>query len=132
MSDAVTQELLGLNQKLLNAIVAGDWATYATLCDASLTCFEREAHGQLVVGLDFHKYYFPPVGTPLAPCNRQVTMCSPHVRVMGDSAVLSYVRLNQYPDAQGNLSTSAVEETRVWQKLNGAWKHVHFHRSPIA
>jgi hypothetical protein len=22
-----------------------------------------------------------------------------------------------------------VEETRVWQRQNGRWKHVHFHRS---
>ena len=23
----------------------------------------------------------------------------------------------------------ATEETRIWQKQSGAWKHVHFHRS---
>jgi calcium/calmodulin-dependent protein kinase (CaM kinase) II len=56
-------------------------------------------------------------------------MASPHVRVMGDVAVLSYVRLNQRVSADGTPTTKAVEETRVWQKQNGMWKHVHFHRS---
>ena len=25
-----------------------------------------------------------------------------------------------------------VEETRIWQKIGGQWKHVHFHRSASA
>ena len=49
---------------------------------------------------------------------------------MGDSAaVLSYVRLTQSLDASGNPQTGRMEETRVWQKIGGQWKHVHFHRS---
>ena len=27
------------------------------------------------------------------------------------------------------LRMSQSEETRVWEKINGDWKHVHFHRS---
>jgi calcium/calmodulin-dependent protein kinase (CaM kinase) II len=56
-------------------------------------------------------------------------MCSPKVKVMGDIAVIAYVRLNQRLDADGSPVTTAVEETRVWQKRDGRWKHVHFHRS---
>jgi hypothetical protein len=48
--------------------------------------------------------------------------------VMGDVAVISYVRLNQRVNG-GVPSVRAVMETRVWEKQNGAWKHVHFHRS---
>jgi calcium/calmodulin-dependent protein kinase (CaM kinase) II len=55
-------------------------------------------------------------------------MASPHVRIMGDVAVVSYVRLNQR-SAEGVPSMKAVAETRVWQKQKGVWKHVHFHRS---
>lgn len=129
MSD-LTAELLGLNQKLLNAIVAGDWATYTQLCDPQITCFEPEARGQLVVGLPFHQYYFP--STPVANCKKNVTMCSTSVRVIGDAAVLAYVRLTQYIDANGASQTAAAEETRIWERKGGAWKHIHFHRSPIA
>jgi calcium/calmodulin-dependent protein kinase (CaM kinase) II len=56
-------------------------------------------------------------------------MSQPHVRVMGDSAVICYVRLTQSLDSSGASQTGRVEETRVWQKNGGAWKHVHFHRS---
>lgn len=129
MSD-LTAELLGLNQKLLNAIVSGDWATYTQLCDPEITCFEPEARGQLVTGLPFHQYYFP--SAPVANCTKNVTMCSTNVRVIGDAAVLAYVRLTQYIDANGASQTAAAEETRIWQRKGGAWKHIHFHRSPIA
>ena len=46
MTDATTNELLALNQRLLKSIAAGDWATYQELCDPTLTCFEPEARGQ--------------------------------------------------------------------------------------
>ena len=50
-------------------------------------------------------------------------------RVMGDVAVVSYVRLNQRVGADGAPFTRAYEETRIWQRQEGRWKHVHFHRS---
>ena len=128
MSDP-TPELLKLNQRLLEAILAGDWATYAELCDSSLTAFEPEAAGQLVAGLQFHKFYFD-LGPAKGP--RQVTMASPHVRVLGDVAIVSYVRLIQKLDAAGAMTTAAFEETRIWQRADGKWRHVHFHRSPCA
>jgi calcium/calmodulin-dependent protein kinase (CaM kinase) II len=123
------QQLLDLNQKLLVAIVSGDWKTYADLCDPSITCFEAESHGQLVVGMPFHKFYFdlPASGGPKVA--KRVTMSQPHVRIMGDAAVVSYVRLTQGVDAGGAPTTARAEETRVWQKIGGSWKHVHFHRS---
>lgn len=126
MTESVTQELLRLNQKLLDSIANADWASYAESCDPTLTCFEPEALGQLVTGMEFHRFYFQ-LGPAKTPHN--TTMASPHVRVMGDVAIVSYVRLNQRVDADGASSVRAVEETRVWQKQNGKWKHVHFHRS---
>ena len=121
-----TVEILSLNKKLLDSIACADWTTYETLCDPSLTCFEPEAVGQLVAGMEFHRYYFQ-LGPAREPWNTE--MASPHIRLMGDVAVISYVRLNQRTGADGSPATRAVEETRVWQKVNGAWKHVHFHRS---
>jgi calcium/calmodulin-dependent protein kinase (CaM kinase) II len=46
-----------------------------------------------------------------------------------DAAVISYVRLVQKLDAHGVPVTVTTEETRVWQRKDGRWKHVHFHRS---
>jgi calcium/calmodulin-dependent protein kinase (CaM kinase) II len=126
----LTQELISINQKLLDSIVSADWKTYESLCDSSITCFEAEARGQLAAGMAFHKYYFDlPAGDKPA-AKKLVTMASPHVRMLGsDAAVLSYVRLTQSLDAAGAPQTSKFEETRVWQRIGGAWKHVHFHRS---
>ena len=59
-------------------------------------------------------------------------MCAPRVRVMGDVAVVAYVRLVQRVGTDGQPVTAAVEETRVWQRQAGRWKHVHFHRSAPA
>lgn len=121
-------ELLALNAKLLTAIDAGDWAGYAALCDTSITCFEPEACGQLIVGMPFHKFYFD---LPRGSVPKQSTMASPHVRVFGDAAVLSYVRVVQKLDGNGNPVSVAALETRVWMKTTSGWKHVHFHRSPV-
>ncbi len=120
--------LLALNQKLLDSIAEGDWATYTTLCDPSITCVEPEALAHVVAGLEFHKFYFDLPGGTSKPRN---TMCDVSVRVMGDAAVLAYFRLTQYLDAAGNPGSRGTEETRVWQKIGGVWKHVHFHRSPV-
>jgi ketosteroid isomerase-like protein len=121
------QAVLDVSAKLLKAIDAGDWKGYAALCDESLTCFEPEARGNLVAGMPFHKFYFdlPGGGGP-----RQSSMSSPNVRVMGDVAVVCYIRLVQKLDSSKEPITAAVEETRVWQKQGKSWKHVHFHRSP--
>jgi calcium/calmodulin-dependent protein kinase (CaM kinase) II len=124
--DPVSEELLRTNQRLLDAIAQGDWAAYQQLCDPSLTAFEPEGRGQLVEGLEFHRFYFQ-LGGKGAP--GQTTVCAPKVRVMRDVAVISYVRLNQRVGGDGNPVTCSFEETRVWQRQNGQWRHVHFHRS---
>jgi ketosteroid isomerase-like protein len=123
-----TDELLRLTNKLLESITQGDLATYQELCDPSLTAFEPEAMGQMVEGLPFHEFYFKLDGKKRGP--RQTTTCSPKVRVMGDAAVVCYVRLTQGIGSDGELFTTAVEETRVWQRQAGQWKLVHLHRSP--
>jgi calcium/calmodulin-dependent protein kinase (CaM kinase) II len=125
MSDT-ERDLLQLTQRLLDSITGGDWATYQELCEASLTAFEPEAPGQLVVGLDFHRFYFDLGGIR---GRHQTTMCSPHVRVLGDVAIVCYGRLVQRQGADGQPATVASTETRIWHKRDGKWRHVHFHRS---
>jgi ketosteroid isomerase-like protein len=120
-------EVLEANRKLLATIDKGDWSAYAALCDESITCFEPEANGHLASGLPFHKYYFD---LPGSPTPRLSSIASPHVRMLGETgAVVSYVRLVQKL-VDGSPVTVASDETRVWQKTAGGWKHVHFHRSP--
>lgn len=127
MPDAAA-DLLQLNQRLLDCIAAGDWLTYQELCDPSLTAFEPEGCGQFIEGLAFHHFYFD--SNEQHP-RHQTTMIRPHVRLMGDVAVVSYVRLNQRAAPDGRTYSAAFEETRVWQRQEGSWRHVHFHRSAV-
>jgi ketosteroid isomerase-like protein len=129
MPDTSEDELLDLTHQLLESIAGGDWETYQDLCDPTLTAFEPEGRGHLVQGLEFHRFYFD-LGAGDGP--RTTTMSSPKVRVMGDVAVVTYVRLIQSLGESGAPVTSHFEETRVWQMQQGKWQHVHFHRSPCA
>ena len=111
-----------LNIRLLDAIDNGDLETYRELCDPSLTAFEPEALGNLVEGLGFHETYF---GSP-ATGKRKSNVRSPHLRVLGDTAVIAYVRLVQSTTNDGQHSTTAFEETRIWHKVEGSWENVHY------
>ena len=124
--EVVIQELLELTGQLLDSIASGGWDTYVALCDPTLSAFEPEARGHLVEGMDFHRFYFE-LGSSESPC--QTTMSSPHVRLLGDTAIVSYVRLVQHLDEDGRCVTDQSEETRVWQREGDRWLHVHFHRS---
>lgn len=120
------QELLELSQELLDSIDQQDWSTYTRLCDPNLTAFEPEGAGHAIQGMAFHKFYFDlePGGLP-----KQSTISSPQIRVIGDCAVITYVRVCQRLTADGGVPTSAFEETRIWEQRDGVWKHIHFHRS---
>ena len=120
-------ELIQLTEQLLHSIASSDWETYTHLCDPSLTAFEPEACGHLVEGMDFHKFYFEleSTGKPA-----QTTIVEPHVRMLGeDVGIVCYNRLIQTLDENGQPISICTEETRVWQRQEDGWKHVHFHRS---
>ncbi|MFM8415499.1 MAG: DUF4440 domain-containing protein [Planctomycetota bacterium] len=131
-SSAVEAELLDLSRQLLAAVAAGDWQAYRRLVADDLTCFEPEARGQLVAGLPFHEFYFRlPAEPAKGPRPVNNTIASPVVRLLSDTvALVAYVRLTQTLDDAGRPVTKPCEETRLWQKIGGSWKHVHFHRSP--
>ena len=131
MAVATADHLLALTRKLLESIVSGDWKTYTSLVAYDITCFEPEARGHLVEGLPFHEFYFKLGGSGAKPAvTPTITLASPNVRLLGeDAAVVSFMRMTQKLDEAGRPITALCEETRVWQRIDGAWKHVHFHRS---
>ena len=125
------KELICLNQTLLESVVNGDWLTYSNHCSVDLTCFEAETNGVLAEGLAFHRFYFdlPAAAASEPPTPIQVSMARPHIRwISPDAAVLSYTRLTQKM-IDGAAVTASCCETRVWQRIDGTWKHVHVHRS---
>ena len=122
-------EIIELTRQLVESIVHFDWQIYTKLCAEDLTAYEPEANGHLVKGLAFHKHYFDmQTGSPYA--NATTTLSSPSVRILGeDAAVIAYVRLTQRVGSDNKSVTSSTQETRVWQRIGGHWKHVHFHRT---
>ncbi len=128
--DTTRAELMDLSQRLLDAISEADWETYSRLCDPSITAIEPESHGNLVEGMDFHAYYFD-LGPGSNP--RNTTISSPHLRMLGDTAVVSYVRMSQQIDEGGKPATLCFSETRVWHRdAEGNWRNIHVHRSRCA
>ncbi|XP_068924372.1 calcium/calmodulin-dependent protein kinase type II subunit gamma isoform X3 [Petaurus breviceps papuanus] len=150
------QEIIKITEQLIEAINNGDFDAYTKICDPGLTSFEPEALGNLVEGMDFHKFYFEnpqpcsdaithpsPYQFPsLSPVFQlfkvlsknskpiHTTILNPHVHVIGeDAACIAYIRLTQYIDGQGRPRTSQSEETRVWHRRDGKWLNVHYHCS---
>lgn len=121
-------ELIKLTEQLLASIAEADWDAYEQLCDPTITAFEPESCGHLVDGMEFHRFYFD-LGRSDKP--RQTSLLNPHVRKLGDdAAVVCYTRLVQTLNDDGSPISITYEETRVWERQEGSWKHVHFHRSP--
>ncbi|XP_044736608.1 calcium/calmodulin-dependent protein kinase type II alpha chain isoform X11 [Chrysoperla carnea] len=147
--EARRQEIIKMTEQLIEAINTGDYEAYTKICDPHLTAFEPEAMGNLVEGMDFHKFYFDNgnlinkkiivipyynylqllvLGKNCKAVN--TTILNPHVHLIGeDGACIAYVRLTQYMDKHGQAHTHQSEESRVWHKRDNKWQNVHFHRS---
>ncbi|GAB1604667.1 hypothetical protein Ahia01_000748200, partial [Argonauta hians] len=127
------QEIIKLTEQLIAAITSSDFEGYTRFVDPHVTCFEPEALGNLIVGMDFHKFYFDHVlskNSKTLNTTLNTTILNPHVHLLGeDAACIAYVRLTQYIDRDGVPITVQSEETRVWQRKDGKWQNVHFHRS---
>ncbi|XP_045104293.1 calcium/calmodulin-dependent protein kinase type II delta chain-like isoform X28 [Portunus trituberculatus] len=123
------QEIIKATEQLIDCINSGDFEGYTKICDTHLTSFEPEALGNLVEGLEFHKFYFDNVlGKNCKTVNTMIL--SPHVHLLGeDAACIAYIRLTQYMDKHGQAHTQQSEETRVWQRRDHKWQCMHFHRS---
>ncbi|XP_052428074.1 calcium/calmodulin-dependent protein kinase type II subunit gamma isoform X17 [Carassius gibelio] len=123
------QEIIKITEQLIEAINNGDFEAYTRICDPGLTSFEPEALGNLVEGMDFHKFYFENL---LSKNSKPVhtTILNPHVHLIGeDAACIAYIRLTQYMDSQGRPRSSQSEETRVWHRREAKWLNIHFHCS---
>ncbi|XP_042148210.1 calcium/calmodulin-dependent protein kinase type II alpha chain isoform X33 [Ixodes scapularis] len=127
--DPRKQEIVKLTEQLIESINGGDYETYTKLCDPHLTAFEPEALGNLVEGMEFHKFYFDN-GAGKSYKSQNTTIINPTVHLLGDDAAcIAYIRLMQYIDRAGIARTRQTEETRVWHRKDTKWQNVHFHRS---
>lgn len=126
------QEIIKLTEQMIAAITSGNYEEYTKYADPALTCFEPETMGNMIVGMDFHKFYFDHV---FSKNNKPVntSILNPLVHLLGDDAAcIAYVKLTQYMDRDGIPQTRKAEETRVWQRKDGKWQNIHLHRSEPA
>ncbi|KAF3849206.1 hypothetical protein F7725_015703 [Dissostichus mawsoni] len=108
------QEIIKITEQLIEAVNNGDFE--AKICDPGLTSFEPEGLGNLVEGMDFHRFYFDNL---LSKNSKPIhtTILNPHVHMIGDEAAcIAYIRLTQFVDVQGHPRSSQSEETRVWHR----------------
>ncbi|KFD71733.1 hypothetical protein M514_04296 [Trichuris suis] len=125
------KEIVKLTEALLEAVGRGDYDAYSKMCDPNMTCFEPEGLGNIIEGMDFHKFYFDHRETFLpAKMVSKTTLLSPHVHIISDDAAcIAYIRLTQYLDKNKVAQSQQSEETRVWCRREGRWVCIHFHRS---
>ena len=142
------KDVIDVNQRLLDAISAGDYETYANLTATDITAIEPESLGHPIHGQAFHKYYFDLYSHPKMKDKQKepiipnvITMSNPHVRWLGGgccsdgcgegtAAVITYVRLDQtIDDVEKGPITKTTSETRVWENRDGKLVNVHFHKS---
>uniref|UniRef100_A0A3Q2XJ71 calcium/calmodulin-dependent protein kinase n=1 Tax=Hippocampus comes TaxID=109280 RepID=A0A3Q2XJ71_HIPCM len=99
--DGIKQEIIKMTEQLIEAVNNGDFEAYAKICDPGLTSFEPEGLGNLVEGMDFHRFYFDNLlSKNVKPIH--TTILNPHVHMMGeDAACMAYIRLTQFVDAGG-------------------------------
>jgi len=123
-------DILRVTEQILDAINNGDFDTYTKFVDPNLTAFEPEALGNLVEGLEFHRFYFENFSVLKHTKTSNVTILNPHVQLLGEEAAsIAYIRVIQSIDKQGLAHTQQTEETRIFQKKEGRWLNVHCHRS---
>jgi hypothetical protein len=122
-----TLSLVDLTQKLLDAIAKRDWDAYISLCDDKMSCIEPETYNSYYEGLDFHKTYFD-----FSEDNVTIkeNILQPTIKTFGDIAIVCYKRISQITDNHTKLTTRKMSsETRVWRRVEGTYKLVHYHRS---
>ena len=119
------REIYQITLDLLHAIRRGQVDIYKELSSTSLTCIEPESSGNVIEGLDFHLFF---LNNTKKISNYHIELINPIIRVYGDTAYISYTLIsNQKIDDEFKLKT--IFETRIYNKEEGKWKMVHFHRS---
>ena len=122
------RELLEITWRMLEAIHTGDWKTYEDYTADDLSCYE-DVCAYRIDGLEFHSSLIRQMSKD--PKNRpeRFDILTPRIQMHGDTGIVTYTRLMTFDDS-GKPRWQTYNETRVFLKLAGSWKMVHFHRSP--
>jgi len=123
--------IIDLTQKLLKSIDTHNWETYVSLTSENISCIEAESSNRIVIGMDFHKFFFEKTELCLNTTFTSIII-DPHVKIFGNTALIAYIRkLVIHDSLAGSIKTIELAETRVWnfEEESNSWKMVHFHKS---
>ncbi|KAG5182626.1 adenylate kinase-domain-containing protein [Tribonema minus] len=128
LSDAMEREVMAATRAQIEAATDNDTAAYAAMCcdDATGAGCTGSAAIALKTPADVETW-----GSKGASANAAGTpfeLLNPRMQIMGNVALLSYLRQNGGGDAGRE---AAVEETRVWLGKGGRWRLKHLHCSAI-
>jgi len=123
------QELLDIVHQMLAAIHIGDIETYRALSVPDVSCYETDVAPYRIDVLEFHLDLMRAMKARETHKSLiRFDVLTPRVQLYGDTGIVTYTRLMSYADATPPVFR-AFNETRVFVRMDGAWKMVHFHRS---
>ena len=109
--EMIQSEILELSQELLDSIDNNNEEIYNKLVESRQECDNLNSNG----------------------IRKLSTITNAIVRVMGKSAIVSYIRLLQEDSRSigGSIVTKSYEESRVWELCQKTWKNVNTHQVAI-
>ncbi|KAL0984095.1 hypothetical protein UPYG_G00137010 [Umbra pygmaea] len=108
------QEIIKITEQLIEAVNNGDFEAYTRICDPGLTSFEPEALGNLVEGMDFHKFYFENLLT-----NQRKPGCGIAVTASGSMSTSTALGLRPHRCSELVSKCSSLLECEFWGHVFG-------------
>jgi ketosteroid isomerase-like protein len=121
------EEVLDITRRMLEAMYTADSDVHRQYCAEDMSSFEWYIAPYRIDGADFHLALIEAGGN--APVAR-FDMLTPRVQVYGDTAIVNYTLLRTTVSEDRAAAFARMNETRVFVRLDGAWKMVHLHKSP--
>jgi len=123
----VHDEIVAVTMRMLNAMHERDVDAYRECCTVDVSAFEWYIAPYRVDTIDFHLSLIAAGGNG-APT--RLDLLTPRVQAYGDTAIITYTLLKTFAEPGIPATFKTTNETRVFAKVDGAWKMVHLHKSP--
>ena len=129
-AESIEEELMDLTKKLLTGIYVDPSSEfYSAHVAEDVTCYEG-----LPTRLDGIEYHLKALdslaSTEQEKSKRHIELLNPKVQLYGDVGIFTAtVQFTTF--GEDSIESNLLNETRVWAKIDGNWKLVHFHKSPV-
>lgn len=128
-NDAVADEVIALAKAQWAADIAKDFDKRMSYLADDYTEFNRDYPTRIdgkELNATFYKAADEGAGKSLV-----ADMANAKVQVYGDVAILSYNYIGSALTADGEVEPNLAKSTRVYAKIDGAWKLVHANFAPV-